>query len=147
MTIRRFISFVTILIFAVIVRASDHANSALDTPLFVGSDPGVAGAITTAGTALNEEDSVFFGEAVNALREEFLCYASEKLTKVDFKRFEITLLDGMTPRKIILAGLPLYRRQNHSPEAGKGLHQDWAAKNRMPDKQIEDALVHYANKG
>ena len=130
-------------------RASAADPQGLDKPIRVqcGVPGGVPGAIAEVDRNLGDEDCVFFGEAVNALREEFRYYSSGKLSRDDIRRCEETLLDGMTPRQIILAGLPLYRRQNHSPEAGKGEHEDWAPKHRMSDKQIEQALIRYAKKG
>jgi hypothetical protein len=135
------------LFFALVGRVSASNEAALDVPLHVicGAPGAVPGAISS--TALVDEDEFYFGEAANALREEFRCYASGKLSDADISRFEATLLDGMTPRQVILAGLSLYRRQSHSPEAGKGAYKHWAPKQRMSDQQIEQALLRYAKKG
>ena len=105
--------------FALVGRASAGDSQALDRPIRVqcGVPGAVPGAISEVSGNLGDEDSLYFGEAANALREEFRYYSTGKLSRDDIRRCEETLLNGMTPRQIILAGLPLYRRQNHSPEA------------------------------
>lgn len=117
-------------------------DSPLDRPLKI--EIGRPGAVPSAisSTGLQVDDDFYFGEAVNALREELRLHVSD----TDIRSCEELFFANLTPRQIILIGLPVYKRQTHAPEAGSGMFRHWAPKHRMPDFQIEEAMKKYAKK-
>lgn len=94
----------------------ERTVAALDMPLRVESGAQIMDVMLAVRAKLSEEDRSYFDLGSSHLIVEFDQHISARLTKEEREQALATLLDGMTPRKIIIAGMVIYQRKMQAPE-------------------------------
>ena len=92
--------------------AASAKNELLDTPLKIASISEATNVLKEIRDSLDSEASFFFTIGFERLDVEYTRHISHELKKEEREAAFISVVDGMTPRQIMLVGVAFYVRQS-----------------------------------
>jgi hypothetical protein len=128
------------------VLAASAAAGALDEPISATTFKEAIARLKSVESRLNEEDARFFRIGFERLDIEVTRHVSDGLSDGERQRLFVSVIDGLTPRKVILLGCIAFVRQTR--EALQNAKDDELPLRRLDVKHAEElrdqAVRNYA---